>query len=335
MGAHQGNGQQRARAAPHPTGLGQTTRACGSRTSSPTCNRATTSSPRGTRGRGPGSSDTGRPASAPNGTAIDEKSKKQRTIKASAWLARHAPVEQLGLRAGFEQLVRDRLVSDGGWIDPNGVAVLNLYRPPTRNGRRRKKGPAVDPARPQDLSRRGGPYHQVLAHRAQRPHEKINHCLVLGGLQGIGKHTPARGGQARRRRHGTSRKCRPPRSPAASTVFSKAVVLRISEAKDLGEIDRFKFYDHMKPYLASPPDVLRVDEKYLREHDVFNVCGVVMTTNHKTNGIYQPTTGATSCRLEREDEEISRRLLERISGTGTSAADTVTWPLPIGPARPV
>src|SRR5271165_521527 len=28
-----------------------------------------------------------------------------------------------------------------------------------------------------------------LAHRVQRPAEKINHALVLGGLQGIGKDT--------------------------------------------------------------------------------------------------------------------------------------------------
>ncbi len=40
--------------------------------------------------------------------------------------------------------------------------------------------------------------------------------------------------------------------------------------------------------MAAPPDVLRVDEKNLREHSVFNVCGVVMTTNHKTDGIYLP-----------------------------------------------
>jgi hypothetical protein len=32
--------------------------------------------------------------------------------------------------------------------------------------------------------------------------------------------------------------------------------------------------------------VLRVDEKNLREHAVVNVCGVVITSNHKTDGIY-------------------------------------------------
>jgi hypothetical protein len=32
-----------------------------------------------------------------------------------------------------------------------------------------------------------------------------------------------------------------------------------------------------------------VDEKHLREHSVFNVCGVVITSNHKADGIYLPT----------------------------------------------
>ena len=34
--------------------------------------------------------------------------------------------------------------------------------------------------------------------------------------------------------------------------------------------------------------MLRVDEKNLREHYVFNVLGVLITTNHKTDGIYLP-----------------------------------------------
>ncbi len=70
--------------------------------------------------------------------------------------------------------------------------------------------------------------------------------------------------------------------------FVKSVILRISETRDLGEIDRYAFYEHGKVYVASPPDVLRVDEKNIREHYVPNVCGVIMTTNHKTDGIYLP-----------------------------------------------
>ena len=52
--------------------------------------------------------------------------------------------------------------------------------------------------------------------------------------------------------------------------FLKSVILRINEARDLGDVDRFTFYDHMKAYTAAPPDVLRVDEKNLREHSVLN-----------------------------------------------------------------
>jgi hypothetical protein len=83
-------------------------------------------------------------------------------------------------------------------------------------------------------------------------------------------------------------KVSPLQTPQRFNGFVKSVVLRISEAKDMGESDRSKFYDHMKVYLAAPPDVLRVDEKNLREHSVFNACSVVLTTNYKVDGIYLP-----------------------------------------------
>ncbi|MBK9667350.1 MAG: hypothetical protein IPO61_16705 [Gammaproteobacteria bacterium] len=53
-------------------------------------------------------------------------------------------------------------------------------------------------------------------------------------------------------------------------------------------MDRFAFYDHLKAYTAAPPDVLRCDQKNLREFAVVNCCGVVITTNHKADGIYLP-----------------------------------------------
>ena len=34
--------------------------------------------------------------------------------------------------------------------------------------------------------------------------------------------------------------------------------------------------------------MVRIDEKNLHEYYVFNLCGVVITTNHKTDGIYLP-----------------------------------------------
>ena len=68
--------------------------------------------------------------------------------------------------------------------------------------------------------------------------------------------------------------------------FLKWCILRVSEARDLGEVNRYAFYEHMKAYTAAPPEVLRCDEKNLREHRILNVCGVVYTSNHKTDGIY-------------------------------------------------
>jgi hypothetical protein len=68
------------------------------------------------------------------------------------------------------------------------------------------------------------------------------------------------------------------------------VIVRVNEARDLGsEINRYQFYDHLKVYTAAPPDVLRVDEKHLREYAVLNCLSVIITTNHKADGIYLPS----------------------------------------------
>ena len=34
--------------------------------------------------------------------------------------------------------------------------------------------------------------------------------------------------------------------------------------------------------------MLRVNEKFLREYYIFNVIGFIITTNHRTDGIYLP-----------------------------------------------
>lgn len=59
-------------------------------------------------------------------------------------------------------------------------------------------------------------------------------------------------------------------------------------ARDLGESDRFKLYEGSKTLLATPPKVIRVNEKHVPEFNVPNVVGVVITTNHRTSGLYLP-----------------------------------------------
>ena len=74
--------------------------------------------------------------------------------------------------------------------------------------------------------------------------------------------------------------------------FLQSVIMRVSEVRDLGDFNRYQFYEHMKAYLAAPPDVLRVDEKNVPEHDVMNCVAPIYTTNHLTDGIsFLPTIG--------------------------------------------
>jgi hypothetical protein len=203
------------------------------------------------------------------------------------WLDAARPVDQMIWAPGKPLVIADQLIDGGGWIDRRGCHCFNLYRPPR-----------VSPGTPDAAEPWIDHIYKVfpdnfdhiirwLAHRVQRPGEKVNHALVLGGAQGIGKDTilePVK--------HAIGPWNFTEVSPAhllgRFNGFVKSVILRISEARDLGDIDRYSFYDHMKIYTAAPPDVLRCDEKNLREHSVMNVCGVVITTNHKMDGIYLP-----------------------------------------------
>jgi hypothetical protein len=205
----------------------------------------------------------------------------------SRWLDQYAPVEQMTWAPGLPMLIENRLIDTGGWIDRSGCNCFNLYRPPTlRHGDPDQTGPWLEHVHcvyPADAD------HIVtwLAHRVQRPHEKINHALVLGGKHGIGKDTllePVKQAVGPWNWHEVN----PTAMLGRFTGFYKSVILRVSEARDLGDLDRFKFYDHTKTVIAAPPDVLRVDEKNVREYPVPNVCGVIITTNHKSDGLYLP-----------------------------------------------
>jgi Family of unknown function (DUF5906) len=222
-----------------------------------------------------------------NGNPLLDDKGKSKMIPASTWLDQNRPVHQMTWIPGEPMIVPDRLVADGGWIEGPGYKTFNLYRPPTLvPGNARDAGPWLDHCH-RVFGEDAEHVIKWLAHRVQRPHEKINHALVLGGAQGVGKDTllePVK--------HAVGAwnfvEVTPQHMLGRFNGFVKSVILRVSEARDLGDVDRFSFYDHMKAYTAAPPDVLRCDEKNLREYAVFNVCGVVITTNHKTDGIYLP-----------------------------------------------
>jgi hypothetical protein len=211
-------------------------------------------------------------------------------VTASAWLDKNSPVEQMTWAPGEPPLIKDKVVANGGWIKRKGVACFNLYRPPiVLSGDSALAALWIEHIR-KIYDGEGDADHIIryFAFKVQRPEAKINHALMLGGGQGIGKDTicaPLK--------HAVGPwnfiEISPKHISGRFNGYAKSVFLRVSEARDLGEVNRFDFYEQMKVLTASPPEVLRVDEKHLREYDVFNVCGVIITTNYKTNGIYLPS----------------------------------------------
>lgn len=206
---------------------------------------------------------------------------------ASKWLDRRAAVQQMTWAPGLPELIQGQLIIEGGWIPKPEAVVYNQYR-----------AALIDGGDPKDVKPwwnhlakvYGDQAEHILAwfaHRVQRPGEKVNHALVLGGAQGIGKDTilePVRSAIGPWNFADVS----PVEILGRFNGFRKSVILRVSEARDLGEIDRYAFYEHLKIYTAAPPDTLRVDEKNRREYSVPNVCGVILTTNHLQAGIFLP-----------------------------------------------
>jgi hypothetical protein len=209
------------------------------------------------------------------------------TLKPAVWLKQYRRVQQLIWAPGLPEIVEDRLLFNGGWRKHTRARVFNLYQPPTMiPGDATLATPWREHLRliyPEDAEH----ITNWFAHRVQHPAEKI-HALVMGGGFGIGKDWLL---QALKMAVGSwnFEDVRPADLTSVYNPHVKSVVLRVNEAHDLGDsgrFDRYAFYECTKVLTATPPDAIGCADKYIRRFYVLNVCGMVITTNHKTDGIY-------------------------------------------------
>src|SRR5262249_15203871 len=155
------------------------------------------------------------------------------------WLDQNRPVEQMTWAPGEPTEIRDRLIAEGGWFAQPGCRVFNLYRGPIIKLRR---GDAAPWLRHVERLYGANADHIVrwCAHRVQKPDVKINHALVLGGRQGVGKDTLL---EPVKRAVGPWNfiEVSPQQVLGRFNGYLKSVILRVSEARDLGDFDRFAF----------------------------------------------------------------------------------------------
>lgn len=205
----------------------------------------------------------------------------------NVWLDKHQAVEQMTWAPGLPMLIHDQLIAEGGWFDHPGAACFNLYRPPTiKHGDPAKAGRWVDHVKriyPDDAD------HIInwLACRVQHPEIKINHSLVLGGKPGAGKDTLLAPVVQAVGKWNCS-EVSPDNLFEPFNDYLKAVIMRVSEARDIGDVSKFQLYERMKVMSAAPPETLRVNEKNRPAHHIANIVGAIITTNDKNNSLYLP-----------------------------------------------
>lgn len=208
-------------------------------------------------------------------------------LTASQWLDKHHCAVQTTWMPGQPLEIKNRVINDGGWVDHPGVTCLNLYKPPTvAAGNAKAAGPWVRHVIKVYGKTDARRLINWFAHRVQHPATKINHGIFLGGSPGIGKDTllePVINAIG----PWNAQDIAPKTLLGQFNTYARAVILRVSETHDLGETNRYSFYDASKVYCAAPPEFLRVNQKHMQEFYVPNVCGTIFTSNYR-DGLYLP-----------------------------------------------
>lgn len=182
---------------------------------------------------------------------------------------------------GEPRFIQDVVVTDRGAMHLPGAACYNAYIPPQLPPKTDlDPGPwlrHIKTLYPEKKEHEH--FFDFCAHMIQRPHEKLNHGIVMAGAQGIGKDTallPVRRGVG----EWNAAEIGPDAITSQYNGYVKSVLLVINEVRPHDEDHKASnFYNMLKPVLAAPPEMLPMTVKYANTIYVRNLCHVVLTTN--------------------------------------------------------
>lgn len=207
---------------------------------------------------------------------------KGKLIRPSVWINdvdTGLTVESSTWAPGEPSDMRDVVASERGFQRIGGSACYNTYigaEPRDWNGR--------EPAEWIDhCDRLWGAecehFFDYLAHAIRSPGRKINHGIVLSGVQGIGKDTallPVR----RAIGEWNVSEVGPDDITSDYNGYVRSVLLIINEVRPHDEsFKASNFYNLLKPLLSTPPEMIPMKLKYYNAMFVKNIMHVILTTN--------------------------------------------------------
>lgn len=213
---------------------------------------------------------------------VNDKTGKQRLVAPSKDILRiesDQTVEAASWFPGQPQIIKDIFVDANGARPAPGRRIYNQYLPPPPI----TEGPSEAKLWLDHVKSLWPDEHEYFfdycAHMLQRPAEKCNTAIVLSGTQGIGKDAALRPVKAAmglwNAKNIDPDELFSPYKPWLQTVM--LVIDEVRPSKD--EFHASSMYNILKPMIATPPDTLPLNNKYMNLRYVINVMRIFITTN--------------------------------------------------------
>jgi Family of unknown function (DUF5906) len=212
--------------------------------------------------------------------------KKEVIIKPATWLAAAENgliVNDSVWLPGEPLIITGRMVSDGMVVPSDKRNILfNTYKEPPKLKSKKKADRWIEHVKalwPNEEEHNF--FFDVCAHMVQRPEEKLNAVIVLSGEQGIGKDValiPVKAAIGLLNVRNVS-----PDGFMGQFNSWVRLMLVIDELQPTKEdFHASSLYERLKTYSVTPPDMIAINDKFMKTRWVKNVLRIFMTTNTMT-----------------------------------------------------